>query len=87
MTGFFWTLETTTTDPVGMCTGTVELKPTPCKFLPVPDQHWKPGRNAKKNAGKPPRPLKKLRRKKKFVLTPVLYLDDDYWDARMVDVE
>ena len=49
--------------------------------MPVPDQHWKPGKRAKKN-GKPP-----LHRKGKRAVPVLLYLDDDYWDARMTDVD
>ena len=76
LTSLLWTSETTSTVELGKCTGTSEDLSMP----PLKRQ-----KRVRFDVGKPP--LAPKGRKRRHVVPAVLYIDHDYWDARMTDVE
>ena len=74
LTSFLWTSETTSTVELGKSTGTKEHDGYRKRIDKI----------STKYTNKKP-PLAPKRRKRRQI--PVLYIDQDYWDARMTDVE
>ena len=77
LTSFLWTSETTSTVELGKSTGTKEHDGYRKRIDKM---------SANYTNKKPPLAPKRKGRKRRQI-PAVLYIDEDYWDARMADVD
>ena len=85
LTSLLWISDTTSTVELGTSTGTSDLSMPPLKRQKRVRLKTPPLKKGRVDERKPPLAPKKDKRR--LVEVPaVLYIDHDYWDARMTDV-